>query len=216
MKRAGVAPALPALSAPGLAVGLGGVGITLRDLVQLYAAIARGGDRRWRSATGSLRVPVTAPGAPVLEPDGGVAGRRHPRRRAAARQRLARPRRLQDRHLLRLSRRLGGRFRRPQRGRRLDRPAGRHAGARTSPASTAPRRSCSRRSAVSGPRRAPLPAAAAGRADRHHRRTAAAAPPLPPPRRDGGHPRHRPGDRLSAARASPSISASRPATRRRS
>ena len=43
LKRAGISPELPQLSAPGLAVGLGGVGVTLRDLVQLYAAIARGG-----------------------------------------------------------------------------------------------------------------------------------------------------------------------------
>lgn len=42
MERAGMAPALPQ-GAPGLAVALGGVGVTLTDLVQLYAAIARGG-----------------------------------------------------------------------------------------------------------------------------------------------------------------------------
>lgn len=43
MRRAGVRPVLPDLSAPNLAVGLGGVGVTLRDLAALYAAIARGG-----------------------------------------------------------------------------------------------------------------------------------------------------------------------------
>lgn len=43
LKRAGATPELPRLSAPGLAVGLGGVGISLRDLVQVYAAIGRGG-----------------------------------------------------------------------------------------------------------------------------------------------------------------------------
>ena len=43
LKRAAVTPVLPDLSAPGLAIGLGGVGVTLRDLVALYAAIARGG-----------------------------------------------------------------------------------------------------------------------------------------------------------------------------
>ena len=43
MKRAGAAPVLPDLSPPGLAVGLGGVGVTLPDLVAIYAAIARGG-----------------------------------------------------------------------------------------------------------------------------------------------------------------------------
>jgi penicillin-binding protein 1C len=68
LKRAGVAPTLPALSSPGLAVGLGGVGITLRDLVQLYAALARGG------SPVALRDGVAAPpeaqaGPPVLEGD---------------------------------------------------------------------------------------------------------------------------------------------------
>jgi penicillin-binding protein 1C len=43
LKRAAAHPALPDLTAPGLAVGLGGVGISLRDLTTLYAAIARGG-----------------------------------------------------------------------------------------------------------------------------------------------------------------------------
>ena len=43
MKRAGATPVLPDISPPGLAVGLGGVGVTLRDLVAIYAAIARGG-----------------------------------------------------------------------------------------------------------------------------------------------------------------------------
>ncbi|MBB5752350.1 penicillin-binding protein 1C [Prosthecomicrobium pneumaticum] len=43
LKRAAAAPVLPELSAPGLAVGLGGVGLSLRDLVATYAAIARGG-----------------------------------------------------------------------------------------------------------------------------------------------------------------------------
>ncbi|HVW92389.1 MAG TPA: penicillin-binding protein 1C [Devosia sp.] len=43
MERAGAAPVLPNDTAPGLAMGLGGVGVTLRQLVSLYAAIARGG-----------------------------------------------------------------------------------------------------------------------------------------------------------------------------
>ena len=43
MKRAGATPVLPDLSPPGLAVGLGGVGVTLTDLVAIHAAIARGG-----------------------------------------------------------------------------------------------------------------------------------------------------------------------------
>ncbi len=43
LRRSGASPVLPELTAPGLAIGLGGVGITLRDLVGAYAAIANGG-----------------------------------------------------------------------------------------------------------------------------------------------------------------------------
>ncbi|MEX0365606.1 MAG: penicillin-binding protein 1C [Ruegeria sp.] len=42
LRRAGAQPRLPG-GAPGLAISLGGVGITLHDLVQLYAAQAQGG-----------------------------------------------------------------------------------------------------------------------------------------------------------------------------
>lgn len=40
----GVRAQLPDGAAPGLAVGLGGLGVTLRDLAALYAGLARGGD----------------------------------------------------------------------------------------------------------------------------------------------------------------------------
>jgi penicillin-binding protein 1C len=43
LRRAGARPALPDLTPPGLAIGLGGVGVTLHDLVQVFAAIAGGG-----------------------------------------------------------------------------------------------------------------------------------------------------------------------------
>ena len=43
LRRAGDAPVLPPGGAPGLAIALGGVGLTLEDLVRLYAAIANGG-----------------------------------------------------------------------------------------------------------------------------------------------------------------------------
>ena len=117
-RRACAAPArrrcFPDLSPPGLAVGLGGVGVTLTDLVAIHAAIGRGG----------LSVPLT------IEMDRPLAGLRSgagagrprrlvrrldPRRRAGAGACLARHDRLQDRHLLRLSRRLGDRLRRPPR-----------------------------------------------------------------------------------------------------
>lgn len=42
MDRAGMKSALPT-GQPGLAIALGGIGVTLEDMVQLYAAIARGG-----------------------------------------------------------------------------------------------------------------------------------------------------------------------------
>jgi len=66
LKRAGVAAALPDQSAPGLAVGLGGVGVNLRDLVSLYAAIARGGTPV-ALRDGIVETPP-AGGAPVLSP----------------------------------------------------------------------------------------------------------------------------------------------------
>ena len=42
-RQAGVVPSLPSGEAPGLAIGLGGVGLTLRELVQLYTGLANGG-----------------------------------------------------------------------------------------------------------------------------------------------------------------------------
>jgi penicillin-binding protein 1C len=44
MRSAGAGLALPPEGAPGLAIGLGGVGLTLRDLTRLYAGLARGGE----------------------------------------------------------------------------------------------------------------------------------------------------------------------------
>lgn len=43
-RRAGVVAKFPEKSEPTLAMALGGTGLTLRDLAQLYAALARGGD----------------------------------------------------------------------------------------------------------------------------------------------------------------------------
>jgi penicillin-binding protein 1C len=60
MRRAGASPVLPDWSPPSLAVGLGGVGVTLTDLVAMHAAIARGG------ASVPLRLDRDAP--PSLEP----------------------------------------------------------------------------------------------------------------------------------------------------
>jgi penicillin-binding protein 1C len=50
MQKAGMKPVFPG-DQPGLAIALGGVGVTLTDMVQLYAALARGGVARpltWR------------------------------------------------------------------------------------------------------------------------------------------------------------------------
>ncbi|KWV54342.1 penicillin-binding protein 1C [Bradyrhizobium macuxiense] len=46
LKQAGISLVLPKDEAPGLAMGLGGVGVTLQDLVQLYSGLARLGATR--------------------------------------------------------------------------------------------------------------------------------------------------------------------------
>ncbi|QDC08296.1 penicillin-binding protein 1C [Oceanicola sp. D3] len=65
MRRAGMEPKLPR-GRPGLAVALGGVGVTLTDLTQLYAGIARGGESIELSAMRSPARPVTRQ---VLSPE---------------------------------------------------------------------------------------------------------------------------------------------------
>ena len=69
LKRAAIAPALPDLTAPGLAIGLGGVGMSLRDLVALYGVIARGGaPMTLRDGTENAATPpALATGLPVLD-----------------------------------------------------------------------------------------------------------------------------------------------------
>ena len=67
--------------------------------------------------------------APPARSGRGLVRRQRPDRHAAAGERRRRPHRLQDRHLLRLSRRLVGRLRRQAHHRRLGRAAGRRAGA---------------------------------------------------------------------------------------
>jgi penicillin-binding protein 1C len=66
MRRAGAHPVLSDLSPPGLAVGLGGVGLTLTDLVEIYAAIARGGRPMALRETLEDEVPSLSP-RPVLD-----------------------------------------------------------------------------------------------------------------------------------------------------
>ena len=130
-RRPASTPVLPKGAEPTLAIALGGLGLTLSDLVALYAALARGGEPVAAAVPARRRRPeAAAAGAAAAVAGGGLVRRRHPAQRAAAGQRHARPARLQDRHLLRLSRRLGGRLRRPPHDRRLGRPARRrrHAG----------------------------------------------------------------------------------------
>jgi penicillin-binding protein 1C len=68
IRRAHADPVLPYDTAPSLAVGLGGVGVTLRDLVSIYAAIARGGSPV-HLRDGVTPVPEDAGiSAPVLDP----------------------------------------------------------------------------------------------------------------------------------------------------
>ena len=43
-RQVGVSPELPPGEPPGLAIGLGGVGVSLRDLVQLYTGLSNGGE----------------------------------------------------------------------------------------------------------------------------------------------------------------------------
>jgi penicillin-binding protein 1C len=66
-RRADVRLVLPANETPGLAIGLGGAGITLKDLVQLYAGLANRGNPV-RLGDGIQDKPGIIDGEPLLEP----------------------------------------------------------------------------------------------------------------------------------------------------
>ncbi|RUM03776.1 penicillin-binding protein 1C [Rhizobium chutanense] len=66
-RRAEVRPVLPPDETPGLAIGLGGVGLTLKDLVQLYTALANRGQPA-RLGDGITGTPGKLDGEPLLEP----------------------------------------------------------------------------------------------------------------------------------------------------
>ncbi len=65
-RQAGVTPVLPKGEAPGLAIGLGGVGVSLRDLVQLYTGLANGGNAR-TLRDGTEAAPIDNSGGTILD-----------------------------------------------------------------------------------------------------------------------------------------------------
>ncbi|MBU1316041.1 MAG: penicillin-binding protein 1C [Alphaproteobacteria bacterium] len=67
LRRAEVHPVLPTHEAPGLAIGLGGVGMSLKDLVQAYAALANRG-QPVRLGNGIEEQPGVIGGEPLFEP----------------------------------------------------------------------------------------------------------------------------------------------------
>jgi len=66
-RRADVRPTLPKDETPGLAIALGGVGITLQDLVQLYAGLANRG-KPVKLGDGIYGQPSVIDGEPLLDP----------------------------------------------------------------------------------------------------------------------------------------------------
>ena len=67
LHRAGVAPVLVKNQAPGLAIGLGGVGVTLKELVQAYTVFANHG-RAAILGDGVTRMPSAAAGRAMFSP----------------------------------------------------------------------------------------------------------------------------------------------------
>jgi len=66
LRRAGARPVLPPGAAPGLALALGGLGVSLEDLVAVYAAIARGGEAVALDPLGAAPAAEAGQGARVL------------------------------------------------------------------------------------------------------------------------------------------------------
>lgn len=66
-RQAGVRPTLPAGEIPGLAIGLGGVGISLRDLVQLYTGLSNGGKAKVLRDGAEAALPAPLANGMVLE-----------------------------------------------------------------------------------------------------------------------------------------------------
>lgn len=66
-RQAGVTPVLPPGEVPGLAIGLGGVGISLRDLVQLYTGLSNGGSAKVLRDGSEAKAPSPLVNGMVLE-----------------------------------------------------------------------------------------------------------------------------------------------------
>ncbi len=66
-RQAGVTPQLPPGEVPGLAIGLGGVGVSLRDLVQLYTGLANGGRAKVLRDGTEATVPAPLSNGTILE-----------------------------------------------------------------------------------------------------------------------------------------------------
>ncbi len=124
---AGASLVLPRSEAPGLALGLGGIGIRLTDLTMLYAGLARQGT----VVPLIERAGCKSSAAAATDRTGRrLVGRQCSDRHAAAGERGRRAHRVQDRHELRLSRRMGDRLRRQANDRRVGRKARWRAGRR--------------------------------------------------------------------------------------
>jgi penicillin-binding protein 1C len=107
LRSAGAEIVLPREAQPGLAAALGGLGVRLSDLARLYVGLTRGGvtqPLRWRLDSS---LPV-GDEARLTTPVCRLVCCRCAARHAAAHQRAGRTHRLQDGHILWLSRRLGG------------------------------------------------------------------------------------------------------------
>lgn len=67
-RQAGVGLSLPRNEAPGLAIGLGGVGISLRDLVQLYTGLSNGGQAKQLRDGAEAEEPAPLANGTILDP----------------------------------------------------------------------------------------------------------------------------------------------------
>jgi penicillin-binding protein 1C len=66
LRRAGLVPVFPKVEEPGLSIGLGGLGLSLADLVQAYAALANGGTKV--TLTNGLTAPLPYRRETILSP----------------------------------------------------------------------------------------------------------------------------------------------------